>query len=274
MSEVNVYIRKLVGTVREYVHDLRKENETLRALLTAFTSGSLEGLRAETLAGHTIEAQPTPHASIPDEQMTALAQSLEHELDTRRRHREVLVRTVLEIEAQSRRTMESYTDVEQQYANLLNLFVASQSLHQSTQHDDVLRALTEIVINIIGSEELAIFEMEPSEARLRVVASFGIDTGRLETLEDANEIIDRAVKSGQTWVGIDSSSAQARNCGLTAVVPLRLENRVTGAIAIFRLLAHKPALTTVDRELFELLATHAAAALYLTQRLDAERHAV
>ena len=40
--------------------------------------------------------------------------------------------------------------------------------------------------------------------------------------------------------------------------------RVTGAIAIFRLLPQKTGFEEVDRELFELLATHAATALYCT----------
>jgi hypothetical protein len=40
---------------------------------------------------------------------------------------------------------------------------------------------------------------------------------------------------------------------------------VTGAIALFRLLPQKPALEDVDHELFELLATHAATALYCTR---------
>jgi hypothetical protein len=37
---------------------------------------------------------------------------------------------------------------------------------------------------------------------------------------------------------------------------------VTGAIALFRLLPQKAGFQAVDRELFDLLATHAATALY------------
>jgi hypothetical protein len=37
---------------------------------------------------------------------------------------------------------------------------------------------------------------------------------------------------------------------------------VTGAIAIFRLLAHKTALAAIDRELLSVLIPHAALALY------------
>jgi hypothetical protein len=47
-------------------------------------------------------------------------------------------------------------------------------------------------------------------------------------------------------------------------VPLRLGESTTGAIAIFRLLPQKPGLEPLDYELFDLLGTHAAAALYCT----------
>ena len=51
---------------------------------------------------------------------------------------------------------------------------------------------------------------------------------------------------------------------LTACIPLVLDGKVTGAIAIFRLLPQKAGIEDVDRELFDLLATHAATALYCT----------
>jgi hypothetical protein len=38
--------------------------------------------------------------------------------------------------------------------------------------------------------------------------------------------------------------------------------RAIGVIAIVKLLSHKPALEAIDHELFGLLATHAASALY------------
>jgi hypothetical protein len=45
---------------------------------------------------------------------------------------------------------------------------------------------------------------------------------------------------------------------------LTLDGRVTGAIAIFKLLPQKAGIEDLDREIFELLATHAATALYCT----------
>ena len=39
-------------------------------------------------------------------------------------------------------------------------------------------------------------------------------------------------------------------------------DRVTGALAVWRLLGHKPFLTDSDLELIEVLSTHAGTALY------------
>jgi hypothetical protein len=42
----------------------------------------------------------------------------------------------------------------------------------------------------------------------------------------------------------------------------RLTGKVTGAIAVFRLLGQKSGLEEIDLQLFDLLASHAATALY------------
>jgi GAF domain-containing protein len=49
-------------------------------------------------------------------------------------------------------------------------------------------------------------------------------------------------------------------------VPLVLNGESIGAIAVFRLLAHKPEFEPLDLELFDLLASHAAVALHYSKR--------
>ena len=51
---------------------------------------------------------------------------------------------------------------------------------------------------------------------------------------------------------------------LSACVPLKLSGRVTGALALFRLLPQKQSFGPLDGELFDLLATQAAVALHCT----------
>ncbi len=45
-------------------------------------------------------------------------------------------------------------------------------------------------------------------------------------------------------------------------IPLRIEERPIGAIAIYRLLQQKDGFTPLDHELFTLLAGHAATAIF------------
>ena len=83
--------------------------------------------------------------------------------------------------------------------------------------------------------------------------------------------IGRATRDGETWVvgKGDPAGALPAERNLTACIPLRVDGRVIGAIAIFRLLRHKRGLEDVDRELFALLSTQAAAALHFAARATA-----
>ena len=131
----------------------------------------------------------------------------------------------------------------------------------------------EIVANLIGSEEIAIFEMH--EGQLEFLASRGVDPASLQptTLDDAGEgrvreLIEEIARSGERYVATEPREAGSAvsDSGLTACVPLKLDGEVTGAIAVFRLLSQKTGFAPLDFELFDLLATHAAVALYCSRR--------
>src|SRR5436305_15297784 len=90
-------------------------------------------------------------------------QNLEHallELHNRETTEIVLKDRIATIEEESRNYSARYVEVEQQNTNLANLYVASYQLHGTLQRDRVLGALKEIVINLIGSEELVIWEVD------------------------------------------------------------------------------------------------------------------
>ena len=79
-------------------------------------------------------------------------------------------------------------------------------------------------------------------------------------------LIGRAAASGETFLaGRDDGDRSPREEHLTACIPLRVGDRATGAIAIFRLLPQKvDGLGVLDHELFDLLASQAGVALYAT----------
>ncbi|HKR64599.1 MAG TPA: GAF domain-containing protein [Thermoanaerobaculia bacterium] len=171
-----------------------------------------------------------------------------------------------EVEEQSRDFAARYVEVEQQNTNLANLYVASYQLHGTLVRERVLEAIKEIVINLIGSEELAIWEME--EDALVLLDSFGIDEEPWQRmpLDPESGVIGFCSVTGERFVAGETEVApKGREENLSACIPLRLDETVVGAIGVFKLLPQKTGFETIDLELFELLASHAASALYCTR---------
>ena len=125
-------------------------------------------------------------------------------------------------------------------------------------------------MNLIGCEELAVFERAGTEPALRRIDSVGIDPQRDLAVAFGSGVIGRAAASGHLYVRAACVSSVAdADADITACIPLCLDGVVTGAIAVYGLLPHKPGLEEVDFELFDLLAMHAATALRFTA-LEAE----
>jgi hypothetical protein len=157
-------------------------------------------------------------------------------------------------------------DLHERNTDLVRLTVASQRLASSVQRDDVLSTIEEIVVDLIGSEEVAIFELAEFDGdadSLRLVHVRGIAASSPRLARAAGPI-RYALGVGQTLVARSRRrGADDVDGGLTAAIPLKLDGHVTGAIAIFSLVEHKEALAPVDHELFEVLSRQAAMALHL-----------
>jgi GAF domain-containing protein len=160
--------------------------------------------------------------------------------------------------------------VEAELAHLVRLRVATQRLHESLQPLELLDILQDLLINLVGSETLGIFEREGAELVLRV--SLGIDAERFRRLplgEDGP--IGRSARTGASWLEelMEAGGAQNRTDGPRACVPLRLGGHVLGMMVLFGLLPHKPRLEPEDRELLELLATEGGRALFCARGMAA-----
>jgi GAF domain-containing protein len=168
-----------------------------------------------------------------------------------------------------RQCLARYATVFQQNEDLVNLHVASARLHESAARHDVLVAIEEIVINLIGSEQIAVLEVAKGSDALTLVSSCGIDEERYENIRLGEGILGRVALTGEPWIAaIDHDDPGAHEePDLTACVPLKLYGRVVGVLAVFRLLGHKPSLAARDHQLLALVSTQAAPALYCTRML-------
>jgi K+-sensing histidine kinase KdpD len=232
MSEPNhgSYVDRVREDTQKYVRRLLSENEQLRLSF----------------------AQVESELGLKQQELTAVRE----ELEQRRRAQIELARAVERIREESQQYAAQYAEVEMHNANLANLYVASYQLHGTLSRDSVLEAMTEIVVNLVGSEEFAICEID--EAALSVLASVGIEP---DAVQWTTPHVRAAVESGDAFIGTPGESAPGEPL---VCLPLKLDGKTIAVVIIFRLLAHKSQLEALDHELFDLLATHAATALYCT----------
>jgi putative methionine-R-sulfoxide reductase with GAF domain len=185
----------------------------------------------------------------------------------RHQEEEAALKAQLEvIRAETEGYTSRYAEIELQNSNLANLYVASYRLHSTLDRTEVIAAIQEILANLIGSEEAALFELDPAKQTLELVAGFGVDPEPWRSVPVGTGLIGRAAVTGETFVAGEGGlvAADGAESRLTACVPLKLDGRVMGVIAIFSLLPQKSAIEELDHELFDVLATQAAFALYCT----------
>jgi nitrate/nitrite-specific signal transduction histidine kinase len=172
-----------------------------------------------------------------------------------------LQRQLNEIEEEARRVAERYQEAQQQNSDLTQLTVASQRLHESLDRSEVLAAIQEIVINLLGSEELGVFEVTDDGKTLRLVNSFGIEEERYRNIPLGLGSIGTAALANAPVL----AEGKAAEEGLTVCVPLMAGEKLVGVVAVFRLLPQKGRLELADRELLDLLRAQGGVALYCTR---------
>jgi GAF domain-containing protein len=160
--------------------------------------------------------------------------------------------------------------LEDQCTGLANFYVAVQRLYTSTGRDDVLSAIVEIVANLVGSEEIAVFEK--GDDGLTLTLANGVAAEPLRKIPSGTGLIGWVAQAGEMLLPEARSlpslpSLEPYEESLTACIPLLLRGRVTGAVAIFKLLPQKSHLSELDHGLFEVLQSHAGLALYVATAL-------
>jgi transcriptional regulator with GAF, ATPase, and Fis domain len=155
---------------------------------------------------------------------------------------------------------------------LANLNIASYQLHSTLDFKEVLQIILEIVINLIGAEEFGVLLLDEKTNRLEPVASEGIAPGEIPSVNVGQGVVGEAVKTGENYF-IDSMEGYQRAFDKPIVcIPLKIKEHVIGVIVIYKLLVQKNEFTSVDYELFTLLAGHAATAIFSSRMYsDSER---
>ena len=175
-----------------------------------------------------------------------------------------LARKMGEVEAENRKFAERYVQIEEHNEVLQNLYVASHRLHATLEPAEVIRTISEIIINLVGVESFGIWMLDEVSGTLSRIAAEGLPESEPLSPEELS-VADQALKS-ETWEVTDTPIGVR----LLAMVPLRVDRRGVGLIVIRKLLGHKKELTRLDQQILGLLSGQAATAL-ASARLYAEK---
>jgi hypothetical protein len=250
--------------------DLKKVNEKLRELTESLkhqTDRLSADVRAHVGAAPPPVPAPTPAAPAGDpvdlekKRLTAELALAREAVEQANQERERLRARLEEIEAENQRVCDEYVSIQEKSTELAQLYVALERIHGGLSQAEVLAALQEIVINVIGSEELAIFQRRGD--RLVLMQSFGLDPEPWRELPVDRGAIGFAAGGKLYVAGRDGVQPGPGEEDLTAAIPLFFGRDVVGVVAVFRLLGHKPVLGETDQLLFELISSHAGVALHL-----------
>lgn len=255
---------------RRSIETLTSENENLQTMLA-----TLEQTRAQLETQITRIKEALPDVDDLQNKLTDMKQEkeklaeqafqLQKELKRQRREHQDLQQQMSAIEEENERFLEQYTELTQQNSKLANLYATSYSLHETLDREEAVALIQEIIVNLVCSEEVAIFEADNSSKQLKLLSSKGIDEHTYHTLPFDQGLIGKTAITGDIFIsGDDDTDRAAIESELTACIPLKIEENIIGVIAIFKLLPQRTELAEIDREIFELLITHASTALYCT----------
>jgi putative methionine-R-sulfoxide reductase with GAF domain len=229
---------QIVSKAKEFTEELLKENERLRFKIASLETGGV-----------------TAHSEDRVRELQKRTRELEERLaELEAKHRKA--------EEENKEFADRYIEIEEQNNNLANLYVASYQLHSTLDYAEVVRIVQEIVINLIGAEVFHLFMVSEKTGKLELEASEG-QTAPVTSLELGDGAIGKAAQTGENYFAETVARRDPSPFDQPlAVIPLKIKESVIGVISINKLLFQKTAFTSMDYELFTLLAGHAATAIF------------
>ena len=221
----------------EFIHDYERVLDRLQDL-----EGENAGLRARIAA---------------DRAVSDLVNKIE-KLESEKR--ELLSRTS-RAEAITNQFTARVQEVETEFSNLANLYVASNQLHSSLSPRGVTRRIKEVLAQLVGAECYSMYLVNGEGTELVPIASEGVPGGKLTSIPVAGTRIGDVQRTGEASVDEEGDPSRGALDQPAAIIPLSVDDRVVGVIAIFSTLSQKTRFDAVDFELFKLLGQQAASAL-------------
>ncbi len=238
-------MKGLVDDSRRFFRDLLDSNQGIRR-----RCASLE----ERLARSAEELAEARRSADRAAELERENQSLARELAGLKQRFE-------EVEFEQQDFSARYQQIEEQYATVANLYVATYQLHATLVYGEVLSVAKEIMANLVGVKRMRLY-LRTNKNNLLLAAEIHVPTlggpgeGKIDAEAIADPLLAKVLIAGASYYRPASAEA-----GILAAIPLRIRKTVVGILVIDELLAQKERLTGADEQMFELLGGHLAVAL-------------
>ncbi len=176
------------------------------------------------------------------------------------REKKKLLSRFEQVEAESSKWVDQYAEVEGELANFANLYVASYQLHASLSFRTTLRQIRELLEQLVGASQFAVYLQKSDGRTLVPIVADGIGKPRSVVIDPDDGGLGEVFSTGVPQIERGSLEGGSID-NPVALVPIKMEDKVVGVFAIFATLEQKPRFLPVDFELFKLLGAHAAEAL-------------
>jgi hypothetical protein len=240
-KERDAFIQQFFRKGAQFTEELLKENERLRDRMLEIEAENRK-LRAHLASDEAIRDLLRKIEELENEKMDLANRSAR-------------------AEAVKDNFSAQYAEVENELAHFANLYVATSQLHTALSVRGVLRALKELLAQLLGAAAFAVYLLSDDGAELVALTSEGVESSDVARLPVTHGAIGRAFADGEVAFRVEGDLTEASIDNPVVVIPLHIDGSIIGVIAIFGTLPQKTEFVYIDRELFKLLGAQAAPAL-------------
>ena len=170
--------------------------------------------------------------------------------------------------ASQRQVSTLLTAADTRNGDLMKLLLSVRMLIESRDSAAALTSLRDLLVTVVGTADFVIYARQSDDETLAPIGGVGDSLRLAEPISLTFHTVGELVLRGELIIrhGRGAVTPQRGAPDVAAIVPLKVLDRVVGAIVIARLLRHREPFTACDREILGLLAIYAATAIIASDR--------
>ncbi len=141
---------------------------------------------------------------------------------------------------------------------------ARKRLRECKDRKDACEVVREIVSNLLGCEEMALFEVDRKQQRLALIWSFGLEPGKRQLPQRLSDAALSGVLAGEACIAqvCGHMGSECDEDKASAFVPIEFGGKTAGVLELLRLLPQKTKIDELDQALLAVISSEAGTSLF------------